>query len=321
MEFYNPGGLPDDISIDDLMSNNYSSRPRNKQIADTFKEMGEIEKYGSGVRRVIDMCVEYGLPKPQWKQNSGGILVTVWKDGGLNGELNLQNIDNEDIATVNRGELNGVLNGQLNDQLNDHLNLQSIVNENVTRADIDQLNGVINGKLNVGELNDQLNGVSSDQLNGVIKIQYTDNQTIVLDLNDQLNGVLSDQLNGVLSNQLQRAFNCISRNQGCNLLQICEKINVPYHTVEKHIRLLLAKGLIVRKGGQRTGGYFLANNLNETEERTIAYIKENRGCNLTQISEALNVPFDTIKRHVNVLVAKNFIERRGSKKTGGYYLK
>lgn len=79
MEFYNPGYLPDDISIEDLMTNNYSSRPRNKQIADTFKEMGEIEKYGSGVRRVINMFLEYGLPKPQWKQNSGGVIVTVWK--------------------------------------------------------------------------------------------------------------------------------------------------------------------------------------------------------------------------------------------------
>ena len=80
MEFYNPGYLPEDISIEDLMSNNYSSRPRNKQIADTFKDMGEIEKYGSGIRRVIEMFLNCGLPKPQWKQTSGGTVVTVWKN-------------------------------------------------------------------------------------------------------------------------------------------------------------------------------------------------------------------------------------------------
>ena len=87
MEFYNPGYLPDDISIEDLMTNNYSSRPRNKQIADTFKEMGEIEKYGSGVRRVINMFLEYGLPKPQWKQNSGGVIVTVWKSNQVTDQV------------------------------------------------------------------------------------------------------------------------------------------------------------------------------------------------------------------------------------------
>lgn len=78
IEFYNPGTLPDDISIEDLKSNNYSSRPRNKQVADVFKDMGEIEKYGSGIRRVVRMFTEAGHPSPEWKQISGGIMVTAW---------------------------------------------------------------------------------------------------------------------------------------------------------------------------------------------------------------------------------------------------
>jgi len=79
IEFYNPGTLPDEISINDLMSNNYRSLPRNKQIADIFKEMGEIEKYGSGIRRVVKMFADYGLLAPEWKQMSGGVVVTAWK--------------------------------------------------------------------------------------------------------------------------------------------------------------------------------------------------------------------------------------------------
>ena len=77
IEFYNPGTLPD-ISIEDLKTNNYSSRPRNKQVADVFKDMGEIEKYGSGIRRVVRMFTEAGHPSPEWKQISGGIMVTAW---------------------------------------------------------------------------------------------------------------------------------------------------------------------------------------------------------------------------------------------------
>ena len=313
IEFYNPGGLPDDLTIDDLMTNNYSSRPRNKQIADTFKEMGDIEKYGSGIRRVVNMCVDYGLPKPQWKQNSGGILVTVWKDGGLNGqlndqlngELNLQSVDNDDVVMVSRDQLNGVLNGQLNDQLK----LQNTDNENVVNIVGGQLNDQLNGELNFGELN--------GGLNGELNLQRANNKDIATTTNGELNG----GLNGELKSILQRAYSCISRNQGCNLIQLSEKINVPFDTVEKHVRVLLAKGLIVRKGGKKTGGYYLFNALNEPEERTLAHIKDNPGCNLTQMSESLNVPFDTLEKQVRVLVAKNFIERRGSKKTGGYYLK
>ena len=73
MEFFNPGTLPADLTVEDLLSNNYKSQPRNKQIADIFKDMGDIEKYGSGIRRVISMFREEGLPDPEWKQMSGGM--------------------------------------------------------------------------------------------------------------------------------------------------------------------------------------------------------------------------------------------------------
>ena len=106
IEFYNPGLLPDEITINDLMTNNYRSLPRNKQIADIFKEMGEIEKYGSGIRRVIKMFTDYGLPAPEWKQNSGGVVVTAWKSDQVSdqvsGQVNSnQNIDNQNnIQTI-----------------------------------------------------------------------------------------------------------------------------------------------------------------------------------------------------------------------------
>jgi ATP-dependent DNA helicase RecG len=38
-EFYNPGRLPDSITIDDLILNNYKSTPRNKLIADFCKTL------------------------------------------------------------------------------------------------------------------------------------------------------------------------------------------------------------------------------------------------------------------------------------------
>ena len=77
MEFFNPGELPYGLTVEKLMSNDYSSQPRNKQIADIFKDLGEIEKYGSGIRRVCNMFVEAGFEKPQWETTSGGIRVTV----------------------------------------------------------------------------------------------------------------------------------------------------------------------------------------------------------------------------------------------------
>ena len=64
IEFFNPGALLEDLTVEKIKTGNYKSHLRNKQIASVFKELELIEKYGSGVRRVIETCVAYGLPEP-----------------------------------------------------------------------------------------------------------------------------------------------------------------------------------------------------------------------------------------------------------------
>ena len=64
----------------------------------------------------------------------------------------------------------------------------------------------------------------------------------------------------------------------------------------------------------------LSGQLNESQEATLAFICNHEGCNTTGISEGLSKPFRTIDKHVRVLLQLGLIERRGSKKTGGYYL-
>ena len=62
----------------------YISTPRNRQLAKTAKEMGLIERYGTGIRRVRNMFIEYGLNEPVYKIISGGMAVTAY---GLNFEI------------------------------------------------------------------------------------------------------------------------------------------------------------------------------------------------------------------------------------------
>lgn len=55
------------------------------------------------------------------------------------------------------------------------------------------------------------------------------------------------------------------------------------------------------------------------QRKTLDYVTLHPGCTATEISRQLGVSFSTIDKHVRVLLAKGFIERRGSKKSGGYY--
>ncbi len=79
IEFFNFGKLPDDLSLENIKSGYYKSHPRNIQIAEVFKTANIIEKYGSGIKRVIDAFREYGLKEPFFEPMMGGLNVTVYK--------------------------------------------------------------------------------------------------------------------------------------------------------------------------------------------------------------------------------------------------
>ena len=79
IEFFNPGRLFGNLSINQLTKGNYSSAIRNKQVASIFKEAGIIEKYGSGIKRVIDHFIAYGLSVPVFEEFQHGFKVTVCK--------------------------------------------------------------------------------------------------------------------------------------------------------------------------------------------------------------------------------------------------
>lgn len=78
IEIYNPGRLPSGLTIDKLLRGDYRSTLRNRKIADMFKEVGLVEKYGSGIRRIIQGFHEYGLPEPKFQEISEGFMVTVY---------------------------------------------------------------------------------------------------------------------------------------------------------------------------------------------------------------------------------------------------
>ena len=77
IEFFNPGKLPNGLTVEQLIRGGYSPSIRNKQIASVFKEAGIIEKYGSGIRRVLEAFKEYDLPQPTFEEIQSGFKVTV----------------------------------------------------------------------------------------------------------------------------------------------------------------------------------------------------------------------------------------------------
>ncbi|MBO8139936.1 MAG: hypothetical protein H0Z22_05635 [Thermosipho sp. (in: Bacteria)] len=64
LEITSPGGLPGSLSLELIFQ--VRSEIRNKIIARFFKEIGYIEQWGTGIRRIIELCYNRNLKRPQF---------------------------------------------------------------------------------------------------------------------------------------------------------------------------------------------------------------------------------------------------------------
>lgn len=73
--FFNPGNLYGDLTIEQLKTDSYQSRTRNKLIAEAFYLTGDIEKYGSGYIRIRKAISDYPTMKFEYSESGNGFLV------------------------------------------------------------------------------------------------------------------------------------------------------------------------------------------------------------------------------------------------------
>ncbi|SEL99312.1 ATP-binding protein [Parapedobacter koreensis] len=113
IEFFNPGHLPDTITIEQLLADDYSSYARNRKVAATFKEAQLIEKYGSGIRRIREAFEQYGLKAPKFENFQHGFRVVVYAEratdtGKTSGKIIAYIRENPEITIPNLARLLGI---------------------------------------------------------------------------------------------------------------------------------------------------------------------------------------------------------------------
>lgn len=77
LEVTSPGMLLNGVSVK-KMKEGYS-KPRNRAIAYAFAYMKIIEKWGSGIPRMLRECDEYGLPEPEFIDFDGDFRVNMYR--------------------------------------------------------------------------------------------------------------------------------------------------------------------------------------------------------------------------------------------------
>ncbi len=82
----NEGKLPPEIPVEKLKTNHLSI-PRNTLLAKIFYYAGFIESWGHGTIKIVENCMEQGLPEPDFVEEYGVMTVTFYKD-----KLNKENL-------------------------------------------------------------------------------------------------------------------------------------------------------------------------------------------------------------------------------------
>jgi ATP-dependent DNA helicase RecG len=76
---WNEGQLPENWTIEKLLDK-HPSKPYNPDLANALFRSGYIESWGRGTLKMINECVQFGIPKPKYFYDMSGFWVEFRKD-------------------------------------------------------------------------------------------------------------------------------------------------------------------------------------------------------------------------------------------------
>lgn len=100
VEIENPGILLPGLTMDDMRDG--VSRVRNRVIARVFKELGLVEQWGTGVRRMIAACEAAGLPAPEFAELGFRFRVTIRTE--RIGQPTLDRVEDRIVTFIREGD-------------------------------------------------------------------------------------------------------------------------------------------------------------------------------------------------------------------------
>ena len=113
----NPGILPPEIAITSLKTI-HTSKPRNPYIANVFQKAGYIEAWGRGTNKIIQVCIQAGLPEPQFTNTNNIFTVTLFKDKLTEYNLLEAGLNERQIKAVNYAKMHKFITNMIYRDIN-----------------------------------------------------------------------------------------------------------------------------------------------------------------------------------------------------------
>jgi len=112
VEVWNPGGLPEDLTADQLRGP-HPSVPRNRLICEPLYLAHYIERAGTGTLDMIRLCMEAGLPEPEFRSEGERFVTVIWRDWLTDAEMDkLGLLDRQKVAVREAKARGGISNSR-----------------------------------------------------------------------------------------------------------------------------------------------------------------------------------------------------------------
>jgi len=95
----NEGKLPPEVPVEKLKTE-HLSKPRNSLLAKAFYLAGFIESWGRGTVKIVENCLQQGLPEPDFIEEYGVMKVVFYKDKFTEENLKKLGISERQIKAV-----------------------------------------------------------------------------------------------------------------------------------------------------------------------------------------------------------------------------
>lgn len=99
VEIMNPGGLTNELTVDDLVKEHLSI-PVNPFLARPFYLAGYINQLGYGTRNVVKWCRKAGLPDPKFDSTPNRFQVTIWRNWLTDDRIKGLNLNERQVKAI-----------------------------------------------------------------------------------------------------------------------------------------------------------------------------------------------------------------------------
>ncbi|MFW6124310.1 MAG: ATP-binding protein [Acidobacteriota bacterium] len=99
LSIMNEGKLPPEVPVEKLKTE-HVSKPRNPLLAKIFYLAGFIESWGRGTLKIVEKCLEQGLPDPDFIEEYGVMKVEFYKDKFTEENLRKMGLNERQIKAV-----------------------------------------------------------------------------------------------------------------------------------------------------------------------------------------------------------------------------